>query len=66
MQRVQALTLRTLPLSMARTFCRFGLKTFLVLLWAWLTLQPLIGFLPQTSHTFAMIFFPPVQSNTAF
>jgi hypothetical protein len=57
MQRVQALTLRTLPLSMARTFCKFGLKTFLVLLWAWLTLLPVIDFLPQTSQTFAMINF---------
>jgi hypothetical protein len=40
--------------STQRTFCRLGNQTFLVLLLAWLTLLPVTGFLPHTSHTLDM------------
>ena len=38
-----------------RRYCRFGMNRRRVLLWAWETLFPDMGFLPVTSHTFAMI-----------
>jgi hypothetical protein len=66
MQRVHTFTLRTAPFWTARTFCRFGLKTFLVLLCAWLTLQPVIGFFPQTSHTLAIFSFLLFVLNGTF
>jgi hypothetical protein len=38
-----------------RRYCRLGMNRRRVLLWAWETLFPDMGFLPVTSHTFAMI-----------
>jgi hypothetical protein len=38
------------PFLSARTVCRLGLKRRLLILCAWLTLLPTIGFLPQISH----------------
>src|SRR5205814_2908871 len=54
MQRVHASTRSTLPSTMARTFWRFGMVRFLVLLFAWLTLLPTSGRFPQMSHFQAM------------
>ena len=42
------------PFTSARTVCRFGFHRRLVRLWAWETLFPKVGFLPQISHTFAI------------
>ena len=50
MHRVQTVIFRTLPSTLARTCWRFGLNRRLVILWAWLTLLPTKGFLPQISH----------------
>lgn len=54
MQRVQTLTVRTVPLLIALTFCRFGYQVVRDLLLAWLTLFPVLGPLPQTSHLLDM------------
>jgi hypothetical protein len=60
---VQILTLLTAPvlLSTHRILCRFGYHTFLVLLFAWLTLFPTTGPLPQTSHTLDMNLLSPFE-----
>lgn len=51
MQRVQTLILLLLPLEVATlTLCRFGSQRLLDLLWAWLTLFPVAGFLPHIAH----------------
>ncbi len=42
------------PFTSARTVCRFGFHRRLVRLWAWDTLCPKVGFLPQISHAFAI------------
>ncbi len=42
------------PSRSARTFCKLGLKRRFVTLWAWLTLQPTIGFFPHISQTLAI------------
>ena len=47
MQRVQARTRWVRPFTLARRFCRFGYVRRLVLLFAWLTLWPTRGALPQ-------------------
>jgi hypothetical protein len=61
-QRVQTLTRLTLPEGIwARTFCRLGLKRRLVLLLAWLTLNPTWGVLPHISHVLAIK--PPMGSD---
>jgi len=39
------------PLGLAVLHGPDPLKSFLVLLWAWLTLYPTMGFLPHISHT---------------
>jgi len=54
-QRVHTLARWTLPLSLTiRTFLRFGSHRLLFLLWAWDTLLPVTGPLPQISHFFAI------------
>ena len=56
-QRVQTFVLFLLPLAVAiRTVFRLGSHRRLVLLCAWDTLFPVIGPLPQTSHTLAIVF----------
>jgi hypothetical protein len=52
MHLVQAFTRFTPPplLLMQRIFCRFGYHIFALLLLAWLTLWPIIGFFPHTSQ----------------
>lgn len=50
MQRVQTRSVVTLPSWRARTLRRFGLKRRLVRLWAWETLCPNWGPLPQISQ----------------
>ena len=50
-QRVHTLRRLVPPPTWARTFCRLGSHLVLVLLWAWLTLFPTMGFLPHMSHT---------------
>lgn len=56
MQRVQTRICLELPPTVAtRTFCRLGSQRRLVLLWAWLTLFPVTGFLPQISHNLDII-----------
>ena len=55
MQRVQARMARTVPLTLARTRCRFGRHVRLLRLFAWLTLLPTEGCLPQILHSLAMI-----------
>ena len=58
MQRVQALTRTVLPLlATMRTHCRLGSQRRRVLLWAWLTLFPVDGPLPQISQLRAMSLF---------
>jgi hypothetical protein len=54
MQFVQTHTRRTLPSTTARTRLRFGRNLRGVLLCAWLTLLPAIGFFPQISQTLAI------------
>jgi hypothetical protein len=58
MQLVQTIIFFTRPPDTVRTLCRLGLKRRLVTLWAWLTLLPTIGFLPQISHIFDIICSP--------
>lgn len=53
MHCVQTWTRRTDPLEMVFTRCTLGFQTFLVLLFAWETLFPKLGPLPQMEH-FAM------------
>jgi hypothetical protein len=68
MQRVQTLILLVLPPGTAiRTILRLGSQRLLVLLWAWETLLPVIGPLPQSSHTFAIVlsFYLPPQAAWA-
>ena len=45
---------RVTPPTWARTRCRFGYQRRLVLLLAWLMLCPVMGPLPQISHTRAI------------
>ena len=54
MHRVQARMRRVRPSTTARTRCRFGYQRRFVLLLAWLTLWPVVGPLPQISHTRAI------------
>ena len=54
-QVVQTSMRFTWPWCKARTLCRLGLKRRLVTLWAWLTLFPTCGFLPQIWHILDMI-----------
>ena len=54
MQRVQTLILRTPPSNCTRTFCKLGSHLRLVWTRDPLILLPVIGFLPQTSHTLAI------------
>ena len=56
MQRVQTLILLLLPPEVATfTLCRFGSQRLLDLLWAWLTLFPVAGFLPHILHILAIV-----------
>ncbi len=54
MHLVHTLKLLTLPLCFARTFWRLGIHLLRVLLWAWLTLLPVVGPFPHMSHLAAM------------
>src|SRR6266571_3285074 len=53
-QRVHTRSRRVVPFTTARTRCRLGYQRRFVLLFAWLTLCPVMGPLPQISHTRAM------------
>jgi hypothetical protein len=56
MQRVQTLARWVAPEAVTmRTCFRLGSQRRLVLLWAWETLLPVAGPLPQISQTFAMM-----------
>ena len=56
MQRVHTLILLLLPVEDAtRTLCRLGNQRLLDLLWAWLTLFPVAGFLPHIAHILAIV-----------
>lgn len=59
-QRVQILSCRSLPLSTTVIFWMFGRHIRLVRFFAWLTLWPNEGILPQTSH-FAIIKYTVLQ-----
>ena len=52
-QLVHTRTIRTLPPCVTFVDCRFGFQRRFVLLCAWLTLQPTMGFLPHISQTLA-------------
>src|SRR2546423_4779135 len=52
--RVQTRSRRVVPFTTARTRCRFGYQRRFVLLFAWLTLCPVMGPLPQISQTRAI------------
>jgi hypothetical protein len=55
MQLTHTVTLLTPPVGWtALTFLRLGFQRLLEMLWAWLTLLPNIGFLPQISHSLPM------------
>jgi hypothetical protein len=57
MHRVHTLVFLVLPPPLAMcTVFKLGSQRRLVLLWAWDTLLPVTGPLPQISHTFAMFF----------
>ena len=60
MHRVQTERRRTVPSTIARTRCRFGIQRRLETLWAWLIRFPNTGALPQTSHILAMIELPQI------
>src|SRR5438046_7779135 len=53
-QRVQTRSRRVVPFTTARTRWRFGYQRRFVLLFAWLTLCPVMGPLPQISQTRAI------------
>src|SRR5436190_19429112 len=53
-QRVQTRRRRVVPFTTARTRWRLGYQRRFVLLFAWLTLCPVMGPLPHISHTRAM------------
>src|SRR5438034_1197758 len=55
---VQTRRCRTVPSTTARTRCRLGYQRRLVLLFAWLMLCPVMGPLPQISHTRAIRLYP--------
>jgi hypothetical protein len=61
-QEAQTLTRLTEPFTTARTCCRFGSHRRGDRLFAWLTLLPAIGFLPQISHAFAIILYNSFRS----
>ena len=50
MQAVQARMRFTVLPTLARTRCRLMFQRRRVMLWAWETLLPVSGFLPQMSH----------------
>jgi hypothetical protein len=59
MHRVQTLACTVPPLAVTiRTRCKLGIQRRRVLLWAWLTLFPVEGPLPQIAQLRAMIFSP--------
>ena len=49
---------REAPFTRARMACRFGRKTRLVRLLAWLTLLPTARIFPQISHVLATVVLP--------
>src|SRR2546428_11160509 len=57
-QRVQTRSRRVVPFTTARTRCRLGYQRRLGLLFAWLMLCPVMGPLPQMSHTRAIGLYP--------
>jgi len=58
MHRVQTSKRRVAPFTSARMVCRFGRKTRLVRLLAWLTLLPTARIFPQISHALATVVLP--------
>src|SRR5262245_60623824 len=54
-QRVHTRSLLTAPPTMPRSETRLGIHRRFVMLWAWLTLWPTEGPLPQISHRWAML-----------
>ena len=55
MQAVQTFRVLLVPFTLALTFFRLGSQRRFVRLWAWLTLLPTMGPLPQISHFRDMI-----------
>ncbi len=55
MHSVQTRILLGTPFTSALTRWRFGYQRLLVLLWAWLTLKPVLGPFLQISHVRAII-----------
>jgi hypothetical protein len=56
MQLVQTRIFLLFPADTATfTLCKFGSQRLLFLLWAWLTLFPVTGFLPHISHILAIL-----------
>src|ERR1044071_5418728 len=66
MHEVQARTRLLAPLISARTVCRFTFHRRLVMLWAWLTLCPNCGPLPQISQTLAINSNASTAAESAF
>ena len=58
MHWVHTMIFWTLPLFNERTRWRFGLNRRLLMLWAWLTLQPIKGFFPQISQIMDIVISP--------
>ncbi len=58
MHRVQTSKPHVPPFTTARMVCRFGRKTRLVRLLAWLTLLPTARIFPQISHALATVVLP--------
>src|SRR2546428_652155 len=58
MHRVQTSKRRVAPFTSALIVCRFGRKTRLVRLLAWLTLLPTARVFPQISHALATVGLP--------
>ena len=65
MQDVQTCSRLGYPSTMARTFWMLGFQRRLVRRWEWLTFMPNEGFLPQTSHTAAMLIRLPLEIAAA-
>ena len=61
MQAVQTRTCLRTPSTKAFTRRRFGFQRRRRTLWAWLMVFPKLGFLPQTSHTSAIVTLHPLE-----
>jgi hypothetical protein len=63
MHLVHTFILLVWPFTLALTVCRFGYQRRFVLLFAWLTLLPTIGFLPHISQTLDIVLFPSLGES---